>query len=381
MKKGQVTSDTIVGLFVLVAFVLLQLITFLIRSDLFGGTVKLEATFETTSGLEIGAPVLISGVRAGRVSQIEYRPTQAVRVMAVNYPEQPVIVTMVVNDDFPIYSNARFRLVQQGFLGDKRVEIDPGSEEPGAYLVGDGHPPLRGEPVFDMEKIVAQADLIVSDMQITVSSFRQMITDDANIQSIRRTIDNLTMSMDKVYDYLERNEEDVAAAVINAREVTENLAEFTARMRDFSESGGRFDQMADETQAMLSELRRDIDKLATSSEETIHAIRESLQGFDQRSERLTVSAVDFLDSGRDNFAELSSTLDETSANLNELLVRLRAGEGTVGRMLVDPQPFEDLKVSIEGLRNFLVGPRGRFYDSRVDYQFPVTPESDPDSMQ
>ncbi len=375
-KKGHVTSDTIVGLFVLVAFVLLQLITFIVRSDLFGGTLKLEATFETTSGLEIGAPVLISGVRAGRVSRIAYRPSQSLRVMGSDQIEQPVIVTMVVNNDFPVYSNARFRLVQQGFLGDKRVEIDPGSDENGAYLVDDGHGPLRGEPVFDMEKIIEQADVIVADMQVTVSTFREIMTDDANIQAIRRTLDNLTMSMDKVYDYLERNEEDVAAAVANAREVSANLAEFTARMRDFTVEGGRFDEMTAETQQTITELRADFEQLARTSEETITAIRESLAGFEDRSERLTVSAVEFLDSGRDNFAELSVTLEETSSNLNELLVRLQAGEGTVGRLLVDPQPFEDLKVSIEGLRNFLVGSRGRFYDSRVEYQFdPVIPDS------
>jgi phospholipid/cholesterol/gamma-HCH transport system substrate-binding protein len=377
MKKGNVTSDTIVGLFVLVAFVLLQLVTFIIRSDLFGGTLKLQATFESTSGLEIGAPVLISGVRAGRVSQIAYRPTPALRVMGENRVEQPVIVTMVVNNDFPVYSNARFRLVQQGFLGDKRVEIDPGSAENGAYLIDDRHPPLAGEPVFDMEKIVAQADIIVADMQATVSSFREIMTDDQNVQAIRRTLDNLTKSMDKVYEYLERNEEDVAAAVANAREVSANLAEITARMKDFTVEGGRFDQMTAETQEAVTALRADLERVARTSEETITAIRESLAGFEDRSERLTVSAVDFLDSGRENFAQLSATLDETSANLNELIVRLRAGEGTVGRLLVDPQPFEDLKASVEGLRNFLVGPRGRFYDSRVEYQF--APVMDPAS--
>jgi phospholipid/cholesterol/gamma-HCH transport system substrate-binding protein len=371
MKKSHVTSDTIVGLFVILALVMLQLITFIIRSDLFGGTMKLQATFESTSGLEIGAPVLISGVRAGRVARVEYRPTQPVRVMGVEQSEQPVIVTMVVNNDFPIFSNAKFRLVQQGFLGDKRVEIDPGSEEMGGYLIDDRHAPLRGEPVFDMEKIMVQADLIVTDAQATVSSFREIMTDDANIQAIRRTLDNLTKSMDKVYEYLEMNEENVAEAVANAREVSANLAEFTARMRDFTVEGGRFDQLTAESQEALTALRADVERLVASSSETITAIKDSIAAFEGRSDRLTESAVQFMDSGREDFSKLSASLEETSTNLNEVIVRLRAGEGTVGRLLVDPQPFEDLKTSVEGLRNFLVGPRGRFYDSRVDYQMPL----------
>jgi phospholipid/cholesterol/gamma-HCH transport system substrate-binding protein len=371
MKKSHVTSDTIVGLFVILALVMLQLITFIIRSDLFGGTMKLQATFESTSGLEIGAPVLISGVRAGRVARVEYRPTHPVRVMGAEQSEQPVIVTMVVNNDFPIYSNAKFRLVQQGFLGDKRVEIDPGSEEMGGYAIDEGHGPLRGEPIFDMEKIMVQADLIVTDAQATVSSFREIITDDANIQAIRRTLDNLTKSMDKVYEYLERNEEDVAAAIANARDVSANLVEFTARMRDFTMEGGRFDQLTEESQEALTALRADVERLVTSSNETINAIKDSIAAFEGRSDRLTESAVLFMDSSREDFSKLSASLEETSTNLNEVIMRLRAGEGTVGRLLVDPQPFEDLKTSVEGLRNFLVGPRGRFYDSRVDYQMPL----------
>ncbi|MDK2971252.1 MAG: phospholipid/cholesterol/gamma-HCH transport system substrate-binding protein [Candidatus Sumerlaeota bacterium] len=364
MEKSKATADTIVGVFVITGIILINLVTFVIRDDLFGSTVRVRATFESVPGLEVGAPVLVSGIRAGRVVSIDYRVVpEAIRKAATaengddgSAPAtiQPVVVTMRVKDKVPIYSNAVVRLVQQGFIGDKRVEIDPGTSDVG-ILLDDDSDPLPGEPQFDMNQVMKKAGLMVEDLGATVSSFREFVTDDATIASIRETIENLNRSVDKVYVYLERNEENVAASIEDIRVVAANMKEFSDKLSRFVDEGGRADQIADTTEESIVELRTEMNATLKKAQDAIDAINESVVRMDERADTISDSTVTFLDSTRGDFNALSENLQETSSNLNAIITNIRRGEGTVGRLMTDPKPFEDLKESIEALHEFLIG--------------------------
>ncbi len=362
MQKRRVTADTIVGLFVLLALICFVMITFVIRQDLFGRTVTIQATFESVSGLEYGSPVLVSGIRNGRVSSIRY-DNEPVRNGDLEV--QPVVVTMVVSDDIPIYTNARIRLVQQGFIGDRRVEIDPGSPE-GGTLVQSGDAPMRGEPQFDMEEVFRKADDIATDLRLTVASFREVTTDDENIAAIRDTINNLNQSVQKVYDYLETNEDNVQVAMANIRDISEDMRLFSERARIFMEEGGRMDRISADAEQTLSDFRSDANSLVGRVETLVETMNETVARVDQRSRVLTDSATDMMDSAKVDFNALSGNLQTTSTNLNDIIVRIKRGEGTVGRLMVDPQPFEDLKASISALHEFLLG--GTAGDTAIPYR-------------
>lgn len=359
MQQRKVTADTIVGLFVLAGLFAFILITFVIRQDLFGKTLTLNATFQSVSGLEYGSPVLVSGIRNGRVSGIRY-------VEKADVPgetSQPVIVTMVVSDDVPIYDNAKIRLVQQGFIGDKRVEIDPGSPDGGKRLRG-GEDPLRGEPFFDMEQVFRKADNIVTDLQATVASFREVTTDDENIKAIRQTINNLNASVTKLQDYLVTNEENVRESVANVRAISEDMKVFSARAKEFIAEGGRADRIASDAEQTMAEFRRDADEL-------MNRIKSTVDRVDERSARLTDSATGLMDSAKGDVSSLRANLEETSSNLNEVIAGIRRGDGTVGRMMTDPKPFEDLKASIAALHSFLVG-QDAGVDTGIRYEMPAS---------
>jgi len=362
MEKRNVTADTIVGLFVLAGLFAFVLITFVIRQDLFGSTLTLRATFQSVSGLEYGSPVLVSGIRNGRVSSIRYVEADPGDVLPDGQVAQPVIVTMVVSDDVPIYTNARIRLVQQGFIGDKRVEIDPGSPNGGTRLKGD-EPPLRGDAFFDMEAVFRKADAIVTDMQATVASFREFTTDDENIKAIRQTINNLNTSVTKMHDYLVANEDNVRVAIANVREVSEDMKAFSERAKVFVEEGGRADRIAADAEQTMAEFRRDADDL-------MNRINDAVSKVDARTERLTESATGMMDSSKVQVAELSENLQATSTNLNETIAAIRRGEGTVGRMMSDPQPFEDLKAAVAALHAFVVG-EASGVETSIQYEIPA----------
>ena len=367
-NRGPATSDTIVGLFVLLAFVALQLITSVIGGFWAGNTYVLNVTFDSVSGLEVGAPVLVAGVRQGRVVGIEYRPVaKPVKAQpeARNVQGGPVIVSLRMPNEVVVYDNGKFRLVQQGFLGDKRVEIDPGSSN-GGIRIEDGNF-IPGEAAFDMERVFVKADAVVTDLQATVSSFKDLITDDETIASIRQTLNNLNQSVMKAHDYLERNEENVAASMENIRTVSENLRGFSERANELVAEGGRIDRMTGDAEETVATVRKQVAQLTEQANVAIDSINRTVNNVDERSARLTDSAVTFMDDTKTDFSELTTSLNQTTENLDAVITKIRRGEGTVGRLITDPEPFENLKKSTQALADFLIGRKQRFYDTTVPY--------------
>jgi phospholipid/cholesterol/gamma-HCH transport system substrate-binding protein len=375
MKVSDATSDTIVGLFVLIAISGFVGLTFFLRDDLFGGTYLMKASFQSVSGLEYGSPVLVSGIRKGRVVSIDYQLDGEVPMFTVRDANgveveripQPVIVTMRLSDEITIYSDGKISLAQQGFIGDKRVEIAPGTPE-GGIPIGEDSPPMMSEPVFDLENIFKKADSIASDIQLSVASLREFSTDDANLKAIRDTVRDLNKSVNKVYEYLEENQTNVAEAIANIKVVSANLKDVSERTRIFMEADGRFDQISADVEVTMEQLRADIKDVMTETKTTVENFRSTLGNLDQRSERLTNSAVTLMDATKDDVAVLSANLEEATANLNVIIARIRRGEGTVGRFMTDPQPFEDLKDSISAVRGFLLGEQREYYDLDIRYR-------------
>jgi phospholipid/cholesterol/gamma-HCH transport system substrate-binding protein len=373
VEKSHAKSDTIVGLFVLTAFAVLLFATFTIRGNFAVKTVQISATFEAVSGLEEGAPVLINGVRKGRVTSIRFDPRRAAREAretgATTYSTPPVTVRMVIAE-VPMYPNAVVRLAQQGFIGDRRVEIDPGSPE------RDDEPPIAdldgytfvGQPVFDMARVFARAEGIVTDLEVTLSSFREFVTADETAQGLRQSLDNLTKSMQKAHDILEHNEANVAEFIANSRAASEDLRQVASRTRELFEADGTVDRLAGESEAALADIRAQFNEIASNARTSLESVNQTIARFDERGERLTTSAVDLMDAAKNEYLVLTENLERSRADLEVIIGRIRRGEGTLGRILTDPQPFEDLKDSIETLRNFLGGSRDQFYQTTIPYQ-------------
>lgn len=373
-SASRLTSDTIVGLFVFLAITSLVMVTFVIRQDIFGDTIRLRARFDSVPGLEVGAPVLVSGIRGGRVAGLDYEASPngfylpgdgGIKNSA---GEKPVIVTMVVRRDIPIYSNATLRLVQQGFMGDKRVEIDPGSGQGSTLVTSDFKGILVGENSFDMERSFRRAEQIVADVEATTASIRQIATDENNLRAVRETLANVNESMSQLTNYLKDNEENINATVADLRVVMANLKEFSDASKNFLGPDGQFYRIANQTEDGMAEFRAEMKRLSDRADTTMASINEAVKKVDGEVQPTGETARRTMDEMTATLADLR----ETNENLNAILAGLRKGEGTAGRILTDPRPFEDLQQSVEALRQFLAGgANAGFYDNNLSYRAPA----------
>ena len=123
-----------VGVMVLTCIGLLIFFIFVISGlDIKKETVIYVTQLPYVGGLEVGTPVRMGGVMAGRITAIVF-PDEST---------QQIKLILELNSETPIKSNSRAYLTSIGLLGEFYLEIDPGSQD-GVIL-----PPGSEIPSFD----------------------------------------------------------------------------------------------------------------------------------------------------------------------------------------------------------------------------------------
>ncbi|MDX1392995.1 MAG: MlaD family protein [Gemmatimonadota bacterium] len=153
-RSRPITWDQVrVGLVLMVALGLLALGVFFIGNvgDQFGQRYRLITLMESAAGISVGAPVQVAGQNVGQVVGVDFiapetRPVtgEAVAVM--------LGVNVSVRDQIRADSRARVRT--QGLLGDRLIDIAPGSADQPILAEGDT---LAAAPAISYEELLGQA--------------------------------------------------------------------------------------------------------------------------------------------------------------------------------------------------------------------------------
>lgn len=135
------SRDLAVGLFVLIGLAAVGYLSLNLGGMTFSGNggLALHATFNQIGGLAERAPVVISGVKVGKVTKIELGQDLRARV------------TLDVDSklELPVDTSASIRT--SGLLGDQFVELEPGAED---ELLAPGGEIALTESALSIEKLV-----------------------------------------------------------------------------------------------------------------------------------------------------------------------------------------------------------------------------------
>jgi len=133
--------DLAVGVFVLIGLLALAWLSVQVGGATLGGPggLRMHATFDEIGGLSERAPVVISGVKVGRVEEIRLNDTLRARV------------TLEVDQslELPVDSSAAIRT--SGLLGDQYIALTPGAED---ELLRTGDEIAFTESALSLEKLV-----------------------------------------------------------------------------------------------------------------------------------------------------------------------------------------------------------------------------------
>ena len=172
-RSTTITWDQIrVGLVLIVALAVLALSVLFIGQigDVFGTRYSLVTLMESASGLVRGAQVQVAGQNVGQVERVEFirpedRPDSGEAIAVW------LGVSVTVQDQIRADSRARVRT--EGLLGDRLIDIEPGS--PGSAVLADGDT-LQSAPALSYEELLGQAADAVQSLTILANDLTETLS-------------------------------------------------------------------------------------------------------------------------------------------------------------------------------------------------------------
>jgi phospholipid/cholesterol/gamma-HCH transport system substrate-binding protein len=259
-------------------------------------TREVKAIFDDVAGLDDESAVRIAGVRKGHVTNI--------RVL----PDGRAEVTMNVDDDVPLRTNASARVANLGLLGEKYIELDPGAP-PAPVNAAEGEVMVRGSQPASFDDITNQVATIAEDVKAITTSMRAVLggpTGQQRLEDIVENVRGITMDMRSL---IAANRQNVDATLANTRAITENLRVEIPKL------AATLDRVAGQIGGTVGENREDVRKVV-----------ENLRG-------------------------LSADLRVTADNLNDITGHVKSGEGTVGKLFYSDEAHDKLTGALSSVES------------------------------
>ncbi|MBI4353248.1 MAG: MCE family protein [Candidatus Omnitrophica bacterium] len=221
-----------VGLFVFVALGLLAALVFKAGDFYLKPGYTLRFIFNFVSGVDAGSPVRLAGVNVGEVKSI--------RVIRSEAGETQAEIIAWIAQDIHIEEDAEVRINSLGLIGEKYVEILPGTS--GAKTLSDGGV-LAGKAPVVLEKLTESGARLVRKLEETVDHINEVVSDPEFRTAVKDTFTKASGTFSEA-EIFSRN---LVGATEDLKEAAKSAKVILARLRDGEGSIGRL--LKDETLA------------------------------------------------------------------------------------------------------------------------------------
>jgi phospholipid/cholesterol/gamma-HCH transport system substrate-binding protein len=279
-----------IGVFATLCFVILALLIWQIEDwNPFKPEGRhVDAVFDSVAGLDNKASVRVAGVRVGEVDSVGLDGNRA-------------RVTIRLDQPLPLTVGTTARVANLGLLGEKYIEIVPGPAD-APPLPPDAVLPGITPPSID-DAMAKLSDIGESIQQVTGALAGEDFGGNINLL---------------VKDIL------LTSAEIRAL-VAENRANVGSAIRNFDQVGST---LATELPRLASQMDRALNQISTLVEEN----------------RENVSA------STGNIRELTTKLQTSADNLNEISGKIARGEGTIGKLVNEDQAYNDVISTLDSIQ-------------------------------
>jgi phospholipid/cholesterol/gamma-HCH transport system substrate-binding protein len=290
-------EQALVGLFVIVAAVVLVVTVFGITGA-FGRTAKsFHAFFPFAGGLEVGSTVRYAGgPKVGRVEKLRIDPQNP----------GSIEITLNVQSDLPVKTDSHVRIMSMSPLGDNHLEIVPGS--PQAALAKDGST-LPADRYLDLNAITERINDIAPEAQQLLHTLNDRATElKVTIGRVNDLLSaenraNLSGTLAQTHQMIAENRPQVKATLAHLNSSSEKLGPL---LEDLRKTSAQANQTLDHVDAMIGENRADV-------RQAVVELRKSLNNVTSLTGRLDQT----LDVNSENIDELLENLRHVSQNLKE----------------------------------------------------------------
>jgi ABC-type transporter Mla subunit MlaD len=236
--------------------------------------------FEKVDGLTAGSYVYINGVKVGSVKRIDLISRDSVRV-SMNFD---------LGVDVP--KNSIARLESSGLLDDKAIILEPGDSD--EYVEYGGT--IRGQ--------------YTGGMLETLKDEGQKLSDD-----VSQSFEKLNVLLEKLNSTIsDENQNKIDDILVDLKSATGEISQLMKSKKAELESS------IDHANNILANL----DTVSTNNKERIDSVMVGLDNSLNRIESLSIE------------------LEKTGVSLNEILVKVNNGDGTLGKLVNNPSLYNNL---------------------------------------
>lgn len=337
-----------VGLLILSALVVLALGAFFIGKDdrLFGRKARYSIRFAGVSGLAVGNPVQLNGVRVGRVADVE---------LPEDMNERQIVVWVAIDRRYAkrVRGDSSAKIRTLGLLGDKYIEIDSGSPDfPEVPLQGE----IPAAPTTSVDQLISSGeDVVVNVVSISHSLasildrldkgqglLGALTTDSPENDRLRAEIDASIAGLARLVKQVEASQGPLGR-LIRDKEMGDRLASAVTGLDDTVGKLGHgrglapalLDDPATKDRALAS-----LDALRGAAQELGALAKDAREG-----EGLLPTLLHDKAYGQ----ELASEIRALVGKLNVIAEKIDAGDGTLAKLINDPQIYDALNDVVVGV--------------------------------
>jgi phospholipid/cholesterol/gamma-HCH transport system substrate-binding protein len=207
-------------------------------------------------------------------------------------PESGKAVTLLeINNAYrnAIPEDSKITLKTKGLLGDRYIVIEPG--KPNVRKLKPGEEIARVEEPYDPEKLVENVGIMAQDLQILTRDARRVLIEEKGSERIASVLKNSDEVFKNLNDIIGSNKQKIQKTIDNTHDATKRIDNIVARNED--------------------------------------KLNLTLENFNKSSERLNKSSKD----------------------IEVVAADVRAGRGTLGKLVVDESLYRDTSTLVRDLRS------------------------------
>ena len=306
--------ETRVGLFILAAigvFLYLSVNVRVLRFDQ-NQFKTYKAYFDDTGGVVAKALVRIAGVEVGWVDDVRLLPGGKAELI------------LKVNRRNKLAKNAYPMIHQEGLIGNKVVEIDPGDPSTGLLLPGSALS-MPGKTPTSVGELLDRFRDIASGIQEVTTSFKHVFATRKGEQNMHLALNSIASASERIADF----------SLVLQRTMKNNETKLNDLIHDLRGTAGG------------------LNKSIPAVTKDVHMVADSL----------SVNADKIGDTVKDTGKKLGTTLDtvdntvvqihDTFKEAGQVVEKINTGKGTIGKLINEDETYGDLKKTIRGFKKYV----------------------------
>jgi phospholipid/cholesterol/gamma-HCH transport system substrate-binding protein len=264
----KISNETKIGALTAIGITILILgYSFLSGNDVFSGSNKFYAIYNSVDGLSVSKPVLVNGFPIGRVSKMVLRS------------DGRTVVEFKIDKKYNVPVNTLAKLVSTDLLGGKAIVFELGPSKELAESADTLRADIQGSLAESLQPIQMKAENLITKLDSSLASINKILnpnfqknvdrsfTSIANslqtLEGTTKKIDNLVASQTGHIDGILGNAEAVS---LNLKNTTAGLTPITDNFRKFSGdlANSNINQTLDNANKAVAELQKTISSINSS---------------------------------------------------------------------------------------------------------------------